>query len=230
MITYKENINGQEYFAYDDIPVENPSPLKDEICLSIRLFSEFPNKKLRKLKIKLLFHELLNRIIPNKKGYKYKHNDTEIPFKVLTDNYPELYKDIKEHNGKTYNCFEGSVGLTLGLLNFEGYDKVSLRIGYIRDFNAKYIHAVVLVNLKEREYILDFARNIMMKKSDFDNIYDFEELSLIEGHDLLHDLEVMDQDESNIGLSMWVYAVNREQIFSENNMVLKRNTTCQTNK
>lgn len=122
------------------------------------------------------------------KPYHYKSERDEFDFiplnkylKVITVKDPKIGKKLIENNklGKRASTCQYSIILTCML------DGSHFKMGLIplKD-GRKVLHRFVVIPYNDVEYVIDIAKDIIMKKDDYYRVSGFEELSSINSEDL----------------------------------------------
>lgn len=125
------------------------------------------------------------------KGYKkyYYSSDTECFEFILLDKYfKEIFKDapyiIKDliYNQKN-NLRPGTCRYSIILACFLENSRLVMGELPIKD-GRSVLHRFVEIDYLDNTYVLDIAKNIIMKKDDYYNISNFRELNTIDSNDL----------------------------------------------
>ena len=95
--------------------------------------------------------------------------------------------------------------------------------GYVVIGNAKYLHSIIEIEREGVNIVIDLTRNLQMKKDDYIDMMKFEELSVIEGNQIVEDLKLL---LGNTDYGCKAYLVFRNQIMNniKNNNDLTKNT------
>lgn len=148
-------------------------------------------------------HTLINNLIHNliinpicfskihrhlDKTYTYSSSDEQFDFMLLDKYFKKIFKDSTEitdylsYNQK-YSCRQSTCQYSIIIACY--LENSKLVIGNMPCKNGeKVLHRFVQVEHNGQNYILDIAKNLIMKKDDYYRISQFEELGTIDSTDL----------------------------------------------
>ena len=156
-------------------------------------------------------------VIKKKKdiGYEYQDEVDIIDFDVIS-NHVKHRKEKKELTSyRRYGlCHERSIELSKKIIGSK------VITGYINFYGNNYLHSVVEIERNNEKYILDWTKNLIIKKDDYINLTHFRETSEIKRESLLDDYILLD----GIDLPLKAYTLFRDEIVAdlEKNTLIKR--------
>lgn len=146
----------------------------------------FINNIVHSLIINRIFYPEIHRHLNN--TYTYSSKDEKFDFRLLYKYLKKIFKnspeirDYIEFNQK-YRCRQSTCSHSIIIACY--LENSKLVIGNMPCKNGeKVLHRFVQVEHNGQDYILDIAKNLIMKKDDYYRISQFEELGTIDSTDL----------------------------------------------
>jgi hypothetical protein len=210
---------------YDDIPDDEKSDIKNSYIITmIQTYTKFREKSIFSKALKLYFEK------------KYKVDFSKIKFNEETKSYEyevegEIYtfdklsnkidnKKIKKEleSEKRYKqCHSKSLDLLLA------YPEAYIVTGYVKRFDGKYLHSIVEIEKEKGTYIVDYTKNIIMPKEQYEKLTSFEELERISDMEYLQHIQKI----SNIpGIGLKEYTTFGKELVKDlekNNFMIENN-------
>ena len=117
--------------------------------------------------------------------FLYNSGDVKFSFRKLSDYLHASDSMLKElHSDKRKGtCHLNAIFMT------EVFPNCKLVTGYVKLFNGKILHSVVEYNIDDKDYIVDYTLNIIMKKEDYNKLMIFNEISSYNGMDVQDDIK-----------------------------------------
>lgn len=144
------------------------------------------NNLIHNLIINPIFFSKIHRHLDN--TYTYSSNDEQFDFILLDKYFKKIFKDNTEitsylsYNQK-HSCRQSTCQYSIIIACY--LENSKLVIGNMPCKNGeKVLHRFVQVEHKGQDYILDVAKNIIMKKDEYYKISKFEELGTTDSFDL----------------------------------------------
>ncbi len=186
---------------------------------TIDFFTRLKDKSLYSLLQKKLNKRYINNIKYNNdtKEYEYICGDIVIPFNKLS-NFLKDKKLIAEltSNKRYHTCHSRAINLAP---NIRGSKIVT---GYVTAYKHKVLHSFVEYEENGTIFVLDWTKNLKIRKNDYVKLTNFEEINSFEGKKVLDDIKIFNQ--FNIGIKTYVVFRNElvkdfmrnPQLFSNN--------------
>lgn len=197
---------------FENLSDEEMGTFKDFI--TFKTIDEFT-----KIKEKSIFQKILNFIYKDNyvkldkityndktKQYEYQTEDDIITFNKISNLINIEDKKFKQEilSKKRYGlCHSRSMMLSPWIENSK------ITTGYITIGTQKCLHSIVEYFNGEEIIILDWTRNLVMSKKDYNNITKFIELASYDGKEVLEDMKNLF---SNINLPIKLYLTFREEL------------------
>lgn len=155
-------------------------------------------------------------------SYIFIDNGQEIRFNLLSDrlkDQKELYKDLCSDERKTNTMFK-NMSLCLSLRN-------SILISGIFNFMGnKHLYSIIEIKINNEVYILDYSKNIIMKKDDYYKLFDFTPIAKLYSYNLESDINYLDFDLDTLTLLFFrdelLKATEKNKKIFDKNLKLKR--------
>ena len=198
---------------YDNIPEEEQGTYENVVAFAtIDRFTKLQEKKIFTKLLNLFCNNKtvdLGKITFNKETlqYEYKDNDLVITFDKLSNCLDD--KDLINEltSSKRYgNCHNKAMSISPSI---EGSKIVT---GYITIGNKKVLHSVIEYEQDGKNIILDWTRNLVINKEQYERLTKFVELSSFEGRKVIDDIEIIFKD-LNIGVK--TYVVFRDELIKD---------------
>lgn len=143
--------------------------------------------------------------------YEYKNKKVEISFEKISDYV--LDDDLKHEITTDERCGKCHIyALTMG----PKIENSKIVTGYITIKDIQILHTIIEYEENDISYILDFTKNIKIKKSQYIELTDFKEISRFNSNCVMDDLKILID---SVNLSIKTYVVFRNEIMND----LKRN-------
>mgnify|MGYP004678178105 CR=1 FL=1 len=224
----KSGINKNTYNLlfrdYDNIPEEErPSVDNSYVITMIQSYTRFREKDIFSRLLKLAFekkHKVdFSKIKFNQetKAYEYEFNGEVYTFDKLSNRIEEENVKKELESKRRYGqCHSKSIELATA--QPEAY----ILTGYVKRFDGKFLHSIVEIEKKNRKYVIDYTKNIIMPKEQYAKLTGFEELERISDMEYLQYIQKI-LNIPNINLK--VYTTFGKEIVKElekNSFMLKK--------
>ena len=155
----------------------------------------------------IINYPLYRNIKKDNNSYILKHNKKEYPFSILSDyEIQEFDKKIL----KTEKRYKQRLSRTLKLAC--SMDLVNPRVALGHSSIIR-LHAIIIFQDNGTDKIIDYDKNLIMKKDDYYELFDYKEINTIDKYDLYKINIIMDEldDYSHI----YEYLIFTKEIFKE---------------
>ena len=136
--------------------------------------------------------ESIEYVIEKTDIFKRKGNMFKVNYNLLNYNFYLLDSVLIENKEELRSekrigkCIHKSIGLAN---SYDGKCKVS--IGYIYNNTDKILHSVFIRYDNDEEYVYDYTMNLIMKKDDYIDLFDFNIINEINGNDIKKDKSII---------------------------------------
>ena len=144
-----------------------------------------------------------------------KYKDLKYNF-ILLDSFLEENKEELRSNSRLGQCIYKSMTFAI---NYDGNCKII--VGYLDNNSDKILHAVFLEYDDNKEFVFDYTMNLIMKKEDYMELFDFKVINKIDGKDIKKDIYLLYSLEY---ISSKFYLCFRDEFINslkKNNKILK---------
>ncbi len=176
---------------YNNIPEkEQPAMENSYIITIIQSYTRFREKDIFSRLLKLAF-EKVHKVDFSKIKYNEKTKEYEFEFNGEVYTFDKLSNRIEEENIKKEleskrryrQCHLKSIELAMA--QPEAY----ILTEYVKRFDGKYLHSIVEIEKKNRKYVIDYTKNIIMPKEQYVKLTSFEELERISDMEYLQHVQ-----------------------------------------
>jgi len=186
--TYKLLFSDNESLSKEELSSEENTM----ILHTLNVFTKLNHENIFVSLLKKHFSHRLNielekiRYNQETKQYEYVLDDKIITFDMISNTIKDkAYKKELMSNKRFGKCHERPVQLAHNIQNSQ------IVTGVVTTDTGKYLHTVIEVKKGDKIYILDWTRNLILKKEDYIKLFDFFELSSFDSIDVFYDKELM---------------------------------------
>jgi hypothetical protein len=176
---------------YHNIPREERLSIDNSYIITIiQSYTRFREKGIFSKLLKLAF-EKKYKIDFSKIKYNDKTKEYEYEFNGEVYTFDKLSNRIEEENVKKEleskrrygQCHSKSIDLATA--QPEAY----ILTGYVKRVDGKFLHSIVEIEKKNRKYVIDYTKNIIMPKEQYAKLTGFEELERISDMEYLQHVQ-----------------------------------------
>lgn len=176
---------------YHNIPREERLSIDNSYIITIiQSYTRFREKGIFSKLLKLAF-EKKYKIDFSKIKYNNKTKEYEYEFNGEVYTFDKLSNRIEEENVKKEleskrrygQCHSKSIELATA--QPEAY----ILTGYVKRVDGKFLHSIVEIEKKNRKYVIDYTKNIIMPKEQYAKLTGFEELERISDMEYLQHVQ-----------------------------------------